>query len=132
MIRRTFIFICISLLPLVVSANTPTSSTEPTALDTLLFNINKLIINPAIATLFIVAFVIFLYGMVEFLYKANDKDGRAVGKRHMLWGVIGFVIMLGVFGIINLLLRTFNIEGPVITPQQQKFNAPSVPEIRIR
>lgn len=117
---------------MVASANTPTNSTGPTAFDTLLFNINKFIINPAIATLFLIAFIIFLYGLVEFLAKANDKDGRAVGKQHMLWGVIGFVIMLGVFGIINLLLRTFNIEGPVITPQQQKFNAPSVPEIRIR
>lgn len=130
--RRTILFICISLLPLIAYANTPTTTNEPSALDTLLFKINALIINPAIATLFIVAFVIFLYGMVEFLYKANDKDGRAVGKQHMIWGVIGFVIMLGVYGIINFLLRTFNIEGPVVTPKQQIFNPPSVPDIIIK
>ena len=115
-----------------VFANTPTDPNAPTALDTLIYKINALIINPAIATLFIIAFVIFLYGLVEFLRKANNKDGRAVGKQHMIWGILGFVIMLGVYGIINILLRTFNIEGPVVTPKQQKFDAPSVPDIIIK
>ena len=131
--RSIFISVSIGLLPLLVFAQGSTNtSTGPTALDTLIYKINALIINPAIATLFIIAFVIFLYGLVEFLRKANNKDGRAVGKQHMIWGILGFVIMLGVYGIINILLRTFNIEGPVVNPKEQKFIAPSVPDIKIK
>lgn len=131
--RRIFIFLCISFLPVLTFAQIGSSSEpEMTALDTLIYKINALIINPAIATLFIVAFVLFMYGLVEFLSKANDKDGREVGKRHMLWGVLGFVIMLGVYGIINILLRTFNIKGPEINPKEQKFIAPEVPDIKIK
>jgi Na+/proline symporter len=131
--RRIFIYLCIGFLPVLTYAQgAPNVGPEPTALDTLIYKINALIINPAIATLFIIAFVIFLYGLVEFLRKANNKDGRAVGKQHMIWGIIGFVIMLGVYGIINILLRTFNIEGPVVNPKEQKFIAPSVPDIKIK
>lgn len=129
--RRIFIYLCIIFLPLLAFAQVKTTASEPSALDTLIYKITELIINPAIATLFIIAFVIFMYGIVEFLWKANDKDGRAVGKQHMLWGIIGFVIMLGVYGIINLLLQTFKIQGPAINPKEQKFQAPELPDINI-
>jgi len=34
----------------------------------------------------------------------------------MIWGIIGIVIMMGVFTILNIIMRTFNIEG--INPEE--------------
>lgn len=75
-------------------------------IDTLLLKINKVIINPAIGFIFAVALAYFLYGLVEFLMKRDSDTGRADGKRHMIWGIVGMFIMLSAFGIVNLIINT--------------------------
>lgn len=86
------------------------------SLDTFIFNVNRLIINPLIILLFAVAMVMFLYGIVEFLMNGENEEKRTTGKQHMMWGVIGLTIMMGVFAIINIMLKTFNITG--VDPQK--------------
>ncbi len=75
-------------------------------IDTLLAKINKVILNPLIGFIFALALAYFLYGVVTFLMKKDSDTGRAEGKRHMIWGVVGMFIMVGVFGIINLIINT--------------------------
>lgn len=99
-------------------------------LDTLLFRINEKILNPVIEISFVVALVVFLFGVMEFIRNPADKEKRERGRQHMLWGVIGFLIMFTVFGIINLLVRTFGIQGVKINNQEQTFNAPQMQQIK--
>lgn len=73
--------------------------------DALLKKIGDAIINPAIALMFAIAIVVFLYGVVEFILNADSEDKRKTGKQHMVWGIIGLFIMLSVFGIMNLLVN---------------------------
>ncbi len=61
------------------------------------------LINPLIQGLFAIAFLIFLFGVVEFVWKADSPEGRETGKRHIIWGLVGFVIMVGVWGIISII-----------------------------
>ncbi|HMO78673.1 MAG TPA: hypothetical protein PJ997_00605 [Candidatus Paceibacterota bacterium] len=68
--------------------------------------LSNVIINPLIFVVFAVAFVIFLWGVFEFIRDAESADGRETGKRHILWGIVGMVIMMGVFSIIRIALRT--------------------------
>lgn len=100
------------------------------SVDTLLNKLNKNIINPAIEFAFIIALVVFLWGIMEYIRGANSEEKRKDGKQHMLWGTIGFVIMLGVFGIINLLIGTFGIKGATINNDQQTFQAPPIQELK--
>jgi hypothetical protein len=72
------------------------------------------IINPIILLLSAVAFVIFLWGVFEFVMRAGDATKRAEGQRAILWGLVGFVIIFGAYGIINLALGTFYL--PPVTP----------------
>lgn len=74
-------------------------------------NLNKLIINPLIVLLFALATVYFLYGVFEFLSNQDNEEKRKTGKSHMLWGIVGITIMMSVFSILGILLRTFNISG---------------------
>lgn len=104
----------------------------PDGLDILLAKINLYIINPVIEFAFIIAFVIFLWGVFEFIKNADDKDARKKGKDHMLWGIVGFVIMFGVFGIMKLLATTIGVSDAdlILTGNQQTFTPPEIIELQ--
>ena|SRR3989344_1567838 len=81
------------------------------SLDTFLASVNEEIINPLIVFLFALAVLYFIYGVFEFLANQENEDKKTSGKSHMLWGVIGITIMMGVWTILNVVLSTFDIEG---------------------
>ena len=70
------------------------------------------IINPIILLLAACAFVVFLWGVFQFIAHAGDETKRKEGRQAIMWGLIGLVIIFGAYGIINLALGTFGI--PVI------------------
>lgn len=73
-------------------------------------NIVDTLVNPAITLLFAVALILFLYGMVEFFLTQGAK--REDGRRHMIWGVVGMVIMTGVFTILRIVAGTVGAPNP--------------------
>lgn len=79
--------------------------------DTFVDHVDKLIINPIIVLLFALAVVYFLWGLLEFLANQDNEEKRTSGKRHMIWGIVGMSIMMGVFVLMNLILNTLNIKG---------------------
>lgn len=79
--------------------------------NSFLNNLNSLIINPLIRLLFALAIAYFLYGVFVFLTNADNENERTAGKNHMLYGVVGLTVMMGVWGILNLVLNTLNIQG---------------------
>lgn len=70
------------------------------------------IINPIILLLAASAFVVFIWGVFQFIAHAGDETKRKEGRQAIMWGLIGLVIIFGAYGIINLALGTFGI--PVI------------------
>ena len=92
------------------------------SLDSFISNINRLIINPIIVLAFAVAIVYFLYGVFQFVSKAEDEAERTKGKSHIMWGIIGLVIMMGVFTIMNIIIDTLGIEG--INTEEGTVNLP--------
>jgi uncharacterized membrane protein YcgQ (UPF0703/DUF1980 family) len=62
------------------------------------------LVNTSVVPLFYaLAFLLFLYGMVRFFFFGGEEN-RAKGKTFMLWGIIGFVVMFSVWGIVRLLM----------------------------
>ena len=92
-------------------------------LDQFILNVNKFIINPLIMLLFALAVVFFLYGVFEFISHQEDEEAKTKGKSHMMWGIIGITIMMGVFTIMNMIINTLNIEG--IDPEEGTVELPS-------
>ena len=99
------------------------------AFDDVMFKVNANIINPAIEFAFIIATVIFLWGVFQFIMGAADKDKRQEGKDHMLWGFVGFLIMFGVYGIITILTNTIGVTGVTLNQQQQSFTPPPLTQV---
>ncbi len=83
------------------------------SVDTFMNSVGELIINPLINFLFALAVVYFLYGVFEFLSNQENEDKRTAGKSHMLWGIVGITIMMGVWIIFGLILDTFNLRGDI-------------------
>ena len=76
------------------------------SVTTLMMSINRVIINPLIGFLFALAVVYFLYGLVQYLMSPDNEEIKKNSRQHMLWGIIGLFIMIGVYGILNLVLNT--------------------------
>lgn len=80
--------------------------------DSIIVSIADNIINPLIYLLFVVAMVYFIWGLVVFMNKSNDPTARGVGQQHMLWSIIGFVIMFGAYTAMNIIVKTFGFKTP--------------------
>ena len=72
--------------------------------------------KPVIYLLFAVAFLMFVYGIFQFIKDVDDQGARETGKRNMLYGIIGMVIMTSVFGIINIIHGTVGSDVVLPTP----------------
>jgi hypothetical protein len=80
-------------------------------LNSFLLKVVTQIINPIILLLSAGAFVVFLWGVFEFVVHAGDQAKRAESKKAILWGLVGLVIIFGAYGIINIALGAFSLGG---------------------
>jgi hypothetical protein len=85
------------------------------------------IIDPAILVVFALGFFLFVWGLVEFMWKLNEGGENTEGKQHMIWGIVGMFIMVSVYGIISLLDNTFNLQ--IQNPDVGRLNSVSVPNV---
>jgi len=58
------------------------------------------IVNPVITVMFVVALVVFLWGIFKFVASEEGGEDHTKGKSAMVWGIVGFLIMVGVYGIL--------------------------------
>jgi NADH:ubiquinone oxidoreductase subunit 2 (subunit N) len=68
----------------------------------------------AVPVLFAIAFIVFIFGIFQYfiLSKGNEeKQGEA--RSLMLYGLIGFFLMVSVWGLVNILIGTFNLQSNV-------------------
>jgi hypothetical protein len=72
-----------------------------------------------IPIVFGLALLVFLWGMFKyFILGGGDDAERGKGKQLMLWAVIGFVVMVSIFGIVQLLSNGLGLEDDDITLPQ--------------
>jgi TRAP-type C4-dicarboxylate transport system permease small subunit len=60
-----------------------------------LTKVQEQILGPLVALIALAAFIVFIWGMIEFLIGASDEEKRRTGRQHMLWGIIGLAIVFG-------------------------------------
>ncbi len=83
------------------------------AVQALAGKLATVIINPILALMFGIGAVVFVWGLVQYLYSINVR-GKAddQGKKHMIFGIIGMFIMVAVFSIIRIIANTINVQLP--------------------
>ena len=82
------------------------------AFQTFLKKVEVALINPLITLLALAAFVLFVYGVVEFVGNAANDEKRSVGQKHMIWGFIGLTILFGAKAIVGILASSIGVPVP--------------------
>lgn len=74
-------------------------------------NIANVVVNPLIALLFAVGLLVFVLGIVEYIFGlSSNSESRENGKRHMLWGIVGMFVMAGSWSIFKLIVSVLGAE----------------------
>ena len=76
--------------------------------DSIVSVINSILLPVLIA----LAFITFLWGVYNyFILGADNEDKRKEGRSFVLWGIIGFVIIFSLWGLVTIVRDTLNLQG---------------------
>jgi len=64
------------------------------------------------------AIVVFLYGMVVYIYNADNKEKRAEGNMFIISGLIALFVIVSMWALVGVLSATFGLG--VVIPQLQE------------
>ena len=93
--------------PLLAAAQT---GINPTIVQGYSTSITSLINGILVPLLISVAFIVFLWGVYRyFILGADNETERETGKQFVLWGIIGFVVILSVWGIVGIVGGTLGL-----------------------
>jgi hypothetical protein len=88
-------------------------------------NILAFINNTLVPLVFALAFLVFIWGMFKtFILGGSDPSKQDEGKQLMLYAIVGFVIMVSLWGIVNLFAEGFGFRG------EQLEEIPNLPPLR--
>ena len=80
-------------------------------------NILYLINDVLVPVLFAIAFIVFLYGIAKaYIFSGGDPEEVSKGHKLLLWGIIAFVVMISIWGLVNVVANTFGLAGAYAPP----------------
>jgi hypothetical protein len=90
---------------------------EVYSLHTLVLNVIGIINNLIVPLIFGLAFLVFVWGAFKvFIIGATSEKLKEDGKNLMLWSMIGFFVMLSVWGIVNVIAESLVFRDTVLDP----------------
>jgi len=69
------------------------------------------LINKIIPVIIAITVLVFLWGVANYIMSAGDEEKRKEARQFIIWGLVGFVIMLGIWGLINVFVTAFGLGG---------------------
>jgi hypothetical protein len=73
----------------------------------------------ALPVLIAIAFIVFLWGVYKyFILGAANESEKGEGRTWVMWGVVGFVVIFSIWGLVNIVINTFGLQtgGNTIAP----------------
>lgn len=82
------------------------------------------IINDVLLPVLIaLAFIVFIWGVFNyFILGADNDEKRATGRTFVLWGIIGFVVIFSLWGLVAIVGETFGLSDGERSPTPPTFN----------
>ncbi|MFA6274488.1 MAG: hypothetical protein WC662_04985 [Candidatus Paceibacterota bacterium] len=83
----------------------------------------SLVLNRIIPVLIVLAVVIFIWGVIMYVV-SSEEEAKKKGRQRMIWGLIGLVVIVGMWGLVAIVRNTLNIDNnqniilPTINTQQ--------------
>ncbi len=90
-----------------------------TKIETFFKNIMNFINGTLVPLVFAIAFLAFLWGATKyFILGGADEGKREEGRQLMLYSIVAFVLMISIWGIVNLIGQgLFNTNDTIRIPQ---------------
>jgi uncharacterized membrane protein (GlpM family) len=108
----------LSLTPIwALAANATCSSNLLTPIEGVICTIGK-ILNTVIPVLIVLGVLYFVWGVVAYVI-GNDEEAKKKGRNRIIYGIIGLVVIVGMWGLVNLVTSTFGLSNtgvPITTP----------------
>ena len=82
------------------------------ALSGFIAKVVQYIIQPLVVLLLTAGVAYFIFGVAMFIWNSDKAEERSKGTQHMLWGIVGILIMVGVIGILRIVTNTFGVSLP--------------------
>ena len=83
--------------------------------------ISKLL-NMVVPILMVIAVIIFIWGVIMFVV-AGDEEAKTAGRDKMIYGIIGLVVIVAMWGLVRIVVSTFGLNPS----GGSNFSAPCVP-----
>lgn len=79
-----------------------------------------LIGSSVVPLIFILAVAFFVWGVVQYVINADSEEARSKGRDFMIWGIIALVVMVSIWGIVQIFGNTFNIDTTFVPQVKEK------------
>jgi hypothetical protein len=73
--------------------------------------LNDVILFPLILLLSGIAFLVFIWGCVEYVMNSSNEQARAQGAKHITYGIIGLLVMVSAYAILSVAAGTFGLDA---------------------
>jgi len=112
------LFLTIVLLPSLSFAQT-----APPVVKTCSVNIRNIgdvickigeILNTIIPILLVLGVLYFVWGVVQYVIK-DDEEAKKRGKNKIIYGIIGLVVIVGMWGLVSIVVNTFGLDQQNLT-----------------
>ena len=96
------------------------SDTSKPTIGSLITSLTATILRPLIFVAFTVALGFFFWGMIIYIKSLGNEKEKEGGKSLMIWGIVALFVMVSVWGLVNLIGETLNLDktvpGTIVLP----------------
>jgi hypothetical protein len=68
------------------------------------------ILDTIIPVLVVLGVVYFVWGVVTYVI-SSDEEAKKTGRMRMIYGIIGLVVIVAMWGLVGIVTKTFNLNG---------------------
>lgn len=99
----------VAALAQVTGGFTACTGGQVTDFGSMLCKISQLL-NAVIPVLIALGVVYFVWGVVQYVI-SNDEEAKKTGRNRMIYGIIGLAVIIGMWGLVNILKNTFGLDN---------------------
>ena len=100
---KKYLFIVLALVLEAPSAFAQSGGLNTAPIEDISASIIGILNTVVVPVVFAIAFIVFIWGVFQaFILNGANEEKRKEGAKFVLWSVIGFAVMISIWGLVNL------------------------------